>query len=71
MADYWAVEAVGDDFENAGDSHKLGVFVAHDETEAANIALLNVAFPYGGAWRIVSHRIPSPALWAALWAAHA
>ncbi len=57
MFSYWAVEAVGDDVENDGQTHQLGVFVARDEAEAAHVALLNVPFEPLGTWEIVAHRV--------------
>ena len=55
MAELWAVKAVGDDDENAGEVSQLGTFIARCEVEAAHIALINVGFERGGVWRITAH----------------
>ncbi|KKM98369.1 hypothetical protein LCGC14_1158620 [marine sediment metagenome] len=57
---YWAVEAVGDDAANAGETHHLGVFIARSENEAAHVALFQMPFDEGGEWRIVGRRVETP-----------
>ena len=60
MFNFWAVEAVDDDAENAEEVYQLGIFVARNENEAAHVALMNVPFDHGGSWKIAAFPVPAP-----------